>query len=221
VPPDESKKARVINDLLVDFEGPNPGAIQSVTPGGGWYSFNDSEMGISFTPAPEAWMVSTPGHGGTGFAVHVAGSGFIGSPSDVYWGGGTGFRLGGPIPGGLAGGPRMTAMPTDVSAYTGISFYAKSSMASDVSVQFPIPDTVPDYCTCRPAGLCYGTHFALIQGLAADWTKYTVKFADLKQPPEIKAPIPFDRVNLLEIDFMSNGPVPMFDFWIDDISLIR
>jgi len=174
-----------------------------------------------FTPAPSAWMVESPGHGGTGSAVHFAGAGFQGPASATNWGAGTGFALGGSIPGGLTYGTGLTVMATDVSAYTGISFYAKSSMMSDISVQFPTADTTPDYCTCFAANLCYVVHSTVVLAIAADWTRYTIKFADLRQPSYALTPVAFDPSSLLAIDFATNGVVPAFDFWIDDITLIH
>ena len=82
-------------------------------------------------------------------------------------------------------------------------------------------DTEPDYCTCDAASLCYASHRVLVPAVAADWTKYTIKFSDLKQPLYVFSPIPFDRTSLVTVDFASNGPVPAFDFWIDDITLIH
>jgi hypothetical protein len=215
-------RARVTGDTLADFEGAAPDAIKSVTPGGGnWYSYQDDETGTLFKPDPNAWSVESPGHGGSGSAVHVAGSGFIGPPSATNWGGGSGFALAGFTAGGLAVEGGMTRMATDLSAYNGISFYAKSSLASDISVDFATADTSPSYCTCDATGICYAVHSILLRAVPADWTKYTVKFSDLMQPEYVFSPIPLDRTSVLDIDFASNGPVATFDFWIDDVTLIH
>jgi len=220
-PPDKTMKALVASAMLSDFGGAAPTAISAVTPGGGWYSYQDPEMGTTFTPAPASFMLEMPGHSGTGSALHVAGSGFMGPASATNWGAGAGFSLGGAIPGGLSTGAGTTTQPTDVSMYTGISFYAKSANMSDVSVQFSTPDTDPSYCTCQAASLCYTTHAAVVPMIAAAWTQYTVKFADLKQPTYVMAPVPFDPTSLLTINFASNGPVPMFDYWIDEVTLVK
>ena len=223
--PDKTMKAVLaVADpaVIADFEGMAPGAVTAVTPGGGWYSYQDSETGTMFTPAPATWMVEMPGNGGMGSAVHAAGTGFMGPSSSTNWGAGTGMALGGSIPGGLSTSATMTAtQPTDVSMYKGISFYAKSSMMSDVSVQFSTPDTDPSYCTCQALSLCYTTHAKVVPMLAADWTKYTVMFTDLTQPTYVMAPVPFDPTSLLTINFASNGPLAAFDFWIDDVTLIK
>jgi hypothetical protein len=217
-PPDKTMKAQVASDMLSDFGGMAPTAVSAVTPGGGWYSYQDPEMGTTFIPAPASFMLEMPGHSGMGSALHVAGSGFMGPASATNWGAGAGFSLGGQIAGGTTG---MVTQPTDVSAYTGISFYAKSSMMSDISVQFATPDTDPSYCSCQAANLCYTTHAAVVPMIAAAWTKYTVKFTDLKQPTYTMAPVPFDPTSLLTINFASNGPLPMFDYWVDEVTLVK
>jgi len=217
--PDVSTKALVVVDVLSDFDGDAPGAIQSVTPGGGWFSFTDIELGTTFTPAPASWMTETPGHGGTGSALHVAGTGFVAPASELNFGAGVGFSLGGSIPGGSVTGNGFVTMPTDVSVYRGISFYAKSSMQSGVKVQFATPDTDFSYCTCLVTNGC-SQHGLLVPSLASDWTKYTILFADLHQATNV-TPVPFDPTSLLTIEFMANTPVAAFDFWIDDITLIR
>jgi hypothetical protein len=215
-------RAHVNADVLADFEGATPSATKSVTPpGGNWFSYQDDETGTMFKPDPDAWSVESPGHGGTGNALHVAGSGFMGPASGTNWGAGSGFALAGFTAGGLSAQGGMTRMAADVSAYNGISFFAKSSLASDIMVEFPTDDTDPAYCTCDAAFVCYASHYVIVPAVAADWTKYTIKFSDLKQPTYTVSPIPFDRTSLLQIDFDSNGPVDAFDFWIDDVTLIR
>jgi hypothetical protein len=216
--PDKATKALVAATTLTDLEGTAPGAILNVTPGGGWYSYKDPEPGTTFIPDPTTWMPEPGGPPPSVNAVHAAGTGFVGPASATNWGAGTGFSLGGGVPGGLASGTGMATMPTDVSMYGGISFYAKSAKMSDISVQFATPDTDPSYCTCSTTMLCYTTHTGVVTAVAADWTKYTVKFSELKQPTYVMAPIPFDPTSLLTINFASNGPVD-FDFWIDNVEL--
>src|SRR5450432_3169467 len=83
-PPPTTTKAQVADAMgvLANFEDAAPGAVMSVTPGGGWYSYTDSEVGAGlpamFTPAPGAFAVEAPGNGGMGSALHVVGTGFAG-----------------------------------------------------------------------------------------------------------------------------------------------
>ena len=103
---------------LSDLEGDAPGAITSVTPGGGWFSFETTrgEPCSRLTPRP-GWS-KAPGNGGTGSAVHVAGRASS-RPlfGDQLWSG-DGLLVGGSIPGGqisgIPGGPLIgTGMATD------------------------------------------------------------------------------------------------------------
>ena len=107
------------------------------------------------------------------------------------------------------------AAPIDVSAYAGISFYAKSSIGSGISVQFATANT-GSYCYCVESNNCT-EDTSVIFDVAPDWTQYTVRFADLNQP----ANFPFYSGGLVTIKFASNGTVPYFDFWIDDVRLIH
>jgi len=227
-PPDTTTKAAIAVDpaVLADFEGDAPGAVMNVAPGGGWYSYTDSEVGAGlpamFTPAPGAFVVEAGGANGTGSALHVVGSGFAGGvASATVWGAGVGVALGGAGTGGIAGAANPPVMPTDLSAFKGLTFMAKSSMMSDVVVQFGNPSTDPSYCTCQAASLCYTGHAKAVTALTATWTKYTVLFTDLTQPTYVMAPVPFDPASVLTINFASNGPVAMFDYWIDDITFTK
>ena len=141
-------------------------------------------------------------------AVHVLGKGFSPPASATNFGGGAGIEL------SLAG-------TVDLSAYAGISFWAKSASASDINVQFGTPDTDPRYCDCLQTGSCYSTHARLVPGVTQVETKYTVRWIDLRQPTYVMAPIPFDPTRVLNIIFGSNGPVPQFDFWIDEVTLVK
>ena len=157
-----------------------------------------------------------------GSALHVVGTGFAGGvASATVWGAGVGVALGGASTGGLAGAVNPPVMPTDLSAFKGLTFMAKSSMMSDVVVQIGNPSTDPSYCTCQAASLCYTGHSKAVTAIAADWTKYTVLFSELAQPTYVMAPVPFDPTAALTINFASNGPVAMFDYWIDDITFIK
>jgi len=192
----------VISDLESGTE------ITSIIPGGGWFSFRDSEVNTTFMPDPDNFVASSPGLHGSMRAVHVAGRGFSPPASATNFGGGAGIAL------SLAG-------TVDLSAYSGISFWAKSDTRSDINVQFGTPDTDPRYCTCLTSGNCYSTHSQLLIGVSPVETKYTVRWVDLRQPTYVMAPVPFDPTNVLNIIFGSNGPAPQFEFWIDEVTLIK
>ena len=196
----------VASDLISDLEAGTE--ITGTSPGGEWFSYRDPEVGTAFLPDPANFMASSPGLHGSKRAVHVLGKGFMPPASATNWGGGAGIAL------SIVG-------PVDLSAYAGISFWAKSDSASDIVVQFSTPDTDPRYCTCLATGNCYTTHAQIVTGVSQVERKYTVRWVDLHQPTFTMLPIPFDPSNVLNILFASNGPVPQFDFWIDEITLIK
>jgi hypothetical protein len=214
--PDKTQVALVASDVLADLEGAAPGAISSITPGGGWFSYHDNEPNTQFTPEPASWMPEMPGHGGTGAAVHAVGTGFVAPTSPTVWGAGVGFALGAAIPGGPATGVGLVTQPTDLSAYSGISFYAKSGLHSDLRVLVGTTHTDLGYCECA-APNCVPHEF-LITSLSSDWANYQVRFTDLAQPTNV-SPVAFDPKEVLTIIFAGNTPVASFDFWIDDIAL--
>jgi hypothetical protein len=202
----------VASDMLSDLEAGT--LITSITPGGGWFSFKDPEVATGFLPDPANFVAEAPGLHGTKMAVHVIGKGFMPPPSATNWGGGVGIAL-------SLSGP-TTPAPTDLSSYSGISFWAKSgSVVSDINVQIGTTDTDPNYCTCVSTNNCYVTHAFLLRAVPQAETKYTVRFAELKQPFYVTNPIPFDPTRVLTIIFASNGPVPYFDYWIDEVSLAK
>ena len=168
-----------------------------------------------FTPQPGDWAVESPGHGGTGNAVHTKGQLYM-STASVYWEAGVGFFLAAPAQGFPAS--NTWVRPTDVSAYSGISFYAKSSQRSAISVQFATTDNDPHYCGCSDHGCA--EHSFVVTNVAPDWTQYTVRFSDLRQPANF-ANVPFYSPGLLSIKFADNGNIPQFDFLIDDVTLIH
>jgi len=221
-------KAFVTSDLLSDFEGAPNDVITAVTPGGHWFSYDlnpeyHNLYSSMFTPQPGDWTVENPGHGGTGNAVHTTGRlnmGTRGTPTAAdHWEAGVGFSLGGAAPGAPASSSETWVLPTDVSAYAGISFYAKSSERTAISVQFATTANDPSYCGCAAQSRC-AEHTSVITNVAPDWTQYTVRFADLRQPANFGV-IPFYSSGLLTIKFASNSNIPQFDFWIDDVTLIH
>jgi len=211
VPPTPS--AVLASNILSDLESGI--LITTVVPvGGEWFSYRDPEVNTGFSPDPAAFMTESPGLNGTGRAVHVFGKGFMGPPSATNWGGGVGMAL-------SFVGPAVSA-PTDLSAFRGISFWAKSgSGVSDISVQVSTVDTDPTYCRCLATNNCYATHSVLLSAVPQHDTHYTVLWTELKEPSYAPTPVPFDPKHVLNIIFASNGPVPFFDYWVDEISVVK
>jgi len=203
---------RITSDVLSDFEATPSDLVRDVSQPGHWFSYDrNSEYhnlySSVFTPDPGDWTVESPGHGGTGNAVHTTGRLNMVHVPAPHWEAGVGLSL--------ATSGNNEATPIDVSAYAGISFYAKSSLGSAISVQFATVNT-GSYCYCVASNNCTEDTL-VITNVAPDWTQYTVRFADLLQP----ANFPFDSRGLVTIKFASNGSIPYVDFWIDDVRLIH
>jgi|SRR5450432_596447 len=143
--------------------------------------------------------------------VHVVGRGFMPPASATNFGGGVGLEL---TPGA----------PTDLSRFTGISFWAESGpfgdIISDILVEISTTDTDPTYCKCLSAGNCSSSYFFLLKEVPMSESKFTVKWTDLKQSG-IGTPVRFDPTQVLKIMFASNGPVPYFNYWIDEVSVTK
>ncbi len=178
----------------------------------GWYVYQST--------ATDEGTVSVDGvieEGGANeseFSIHYAGSGW------VSYGAGMGFGLG----------------CTDVSAFTGISFWAKGTTsesespsppkdANVINFQVAIPEThakntetVPGENIggdCEPdSGMCYG-HPAIDITLTEEWTKYEIPFEDLS-PATNGVIATYDGI-IMALGWHSLGGD--FDFWVDEVML--
>ena len=169
-------------------------------------------------------MVEPRGADGTGSALHVVGTGFAGGvASATIWGAGVGVALGGASTGGLAGAVNPPVMPTDLSAFKGLTFMAKrldderrgradAGTRTTESLVLHLPGREPLLHRALQGG-----HRALpLPGRSTPSSS-----PSSPSPPYVMAPVPFDPTAVLTINFASNGPLPMFDYWIDDITFIK
>jgi hypothetical protein len=115
----------------------------------------------------------------------------------------------------LAGGD-----PYDLTAYSGLTFYAKSRAgATKVHVAFATLTTTPvdDGGDC--ATDCTD-HYAGVVTLDTSWVEYSIDFSSLKQ--EGWGPKPEDLAHTIFIYFGflgTDGGPTSFDFLIDDVRL--
>lgn len=194
-------------DLLTNLDIDS--AVSGFSPGGGWFSYKDDEPTGMLTPDNTAFMTESPGASESAAAVHVIGSGFMPDLSGQNYGGGVGFSLASP-----------KGTPGDLSSATGISFWAKSAKGSDIKVAVSTTSTDPTFCICNATG-CYNTHSKVEPAVSAAWTRYTVLWDELAQAPDWGYRAKFDQKAVLTISFVSNGALPAFDFWVDEVSLIH
>jgi hypothetical protein len=140
--------------------------------------------------------------------------------------------------------------PTDLSAYSGLLFWAKASSAMDRRIQVLLQDGNSDQrgglCGIRPDGgaegdsseQCYNG-FSTSIDLSSSFAPYRVDFSEMwRDPTWGHTPDPYkpDLEHVYQIAFQVNAPkcvadknakcvsdhVPLkFDFWIDDLYLVK
>ena len=102
----------------------------------------------------------------------------------------------------------------NVSAYTGLSFYAKGTPSALQVIVATTDDVAPMYGgTC--AGACLSNHVDITLN-ATQWTLYQVPFSQLTYGTYL-----FNPARVLTIDFQAQNPTAgtlSADFWIDDLS---
>ncbi|HEY2510458.1 MAG TPA: hypothetical protein VGI39_06370 [Polyangiaceae bacterium] len=188
--------------LLDDLEDGDGWILRCIGRGGPWYAYNDGSPGGSQSPTPgRPFLPEMPGHAST-YAAHTSGKGFTAR------GAGVGFDLDNPA------GNRATY---DLSAYKGLTFWAKSATAFHMYVNFPDKDTDPAGGVCTKCNDSWGKGI----DITAAWAQYTVTFAELGTDG-IGAPAPagFDPAHVYSIEFHA-APNAVFDYWVDDISLSK
>ncbi len=109
----------------------------------------------------------------------------------------------------------------DVSAFDGISFWAKGRGDDHVRFLIAIPatDAKPGRGDCNPDQVKCNDHPGKALILSSDWAEYTVTWDELAQygwgEPATFAGI---ANSLL---WINDGPVQSFDFSVDDVKLIK
>jgi hypothetical protein len=174
--------------LIVDVDTTMSNAI-NMPRVGYWYTFADPE-GASVVPAadPSGATPFTPqttgGANTTAYYALMTGSG------GKY--AGLGFALN-------DGGAGMVCT-YDVSAYTGISFYYKSSHPLRVALSTPATTPAPKG-TCT--GECENHHGKAITTPTEEWTLFTAKWTELTQTFGTLSA--FDKTKVLQIQFQIEG----------------
>ncbi|MDC3981541.1 hypothetical protein [Polyangium jinanense] len=160
----------------------------------GWYSFAD-------TDAANFDKIAREGEGAvvTTMAGHVSATG-VKAPTDGGFGAGFGFGLK-DANGACAG----------VSAFEGISFWAKGTAGADnalrVQAVHPATQAKADGGDCETN--CYN-HPGKNITLTSEWKQYTVKWSELAGSVQVKDVI-------LGLSWITPGPD--FDIWIDEVTL--
>ncbi len=200
-------------DVIDTFEDQNPALPTNEGRKGVWYQFHDS-AGTNQTFGIEG----IPGTRGSAsqYGVHTSGSGY------TSWGAGIGVDLN-------ASGSTKNAY--DASAYTGITFWARTASVTNsgksLMVVFPDGNSVYNVAggltACKDIPTVGATNNNCDKNmyvnvtLAAAWQKYTVNFADVSSDGGSLTTLATDQ--LVSIQFRS-ATGAIFDFWIDDVVFI-
>jgi hypothetical protein len=220
-------------DLLSDFEQGRAIVLPLGDPArnGAWYSYNDVSPGCLQSPAHGAsYFVSTPAELAPGVshgrALHVNFN------NCSNWGAGVGADFNSPMTdGGVV--PARPRVPYDVSPYKGVAFWAMASPGTDVTVRLKmvmrVSTEILDGGLCDEAALggadsCgdeWGAPFVL-PGDGA-WKAVTVRFSDSNFKQESWGnPFAWNPTDILGVQFQSvREHTGLYDFWIDDIYLVR
>jgi hypothetical protein len=91
--------------------------------------------------------------------------------------------------------------------YTGISFYARAGAAR--TVRFEVTTTGTSAASAASA------HFGMDIELTADWTQYTITWAELEQPTWAPTTVTWDATTALKVQF--HFGITDFDLWVDDV----
>lgn len=197
-------KACGADGVVDDGEDNNNQVLAQKGRGGYWYTFAD-KGGTTITPTAGAaggtFSMSPGGANGSGFAARMNGK--VSGTGTVY--AGVGFNFADP------------KAPFDVTAYKGISFWAKRGENSTGALRVKLPDvnTDQDGRTCTE---CFND-FGVDLELTTTWTKYTVIFGAAQQMPGWGAPRPgaVESSKMYGVQWQVNTPGAEYDIWIDDV----
>lgn len=161
---------------------------------GPWYELGDG--------TGSEWLrTQGPGSGAGSYAIHVTGTGY------TSWGSGFGFNFSNPGAG---------AQQYDVSAYSGIRFWAKVDAGSTAAMRIVLPNnqTLPEGGMCGAD--CYN-HFGFDITLTTSWQLFTMPFSSMSQQTGwgvTYSAIDLTKVYNFETRFTTNVT---YSVWMDDI----
>jgi hypothetical protein len=184
--------------LIDDLESDNGYIIPCKGRNGIWYTHNDGTTGGTQVPAPSVpFLPVAPGYESK-YSAYTKGSGFTSAGAEM----GFHFVIG-------ASGPETY----DLSAYTGITFMAKSAIAN-----FTLYVNFPDANTCPGATNC-GDTYGKGEVLGTTWAPVTVPFSVLSTD-SATPPHPFDVSHVYAVEFHAAHSTP-FEFWVDNVTLTK
>jgi hypothetical protein len=230
------------DDLLSDFEDTTAAIVLRLgwpPRNGFWYTYNDASRTCTQTPKPAAQAVAAGAKPATyiGAPPPTASSGPSGGRAlRAQWKGcsttGAGiaadFNAGMNLDGTLYTGPKVAY---DIHSWTGVTFWAMATAGSDVNLRVNLPMLatlrLADGGNCDEAdagvGKC-GDHWGAPVTLSANgkWTQISMRISDASfRQQGSGAAIPWDPTQVTGVQIQSADVGQTYDFWIDDVYLLR
>ena len=226
-----------VDGKLSDFEDIAVATIvQAGSPprNGTWYTYNDGSATCLQAPAPmtgsvppqpyvpEAPATSAPSGQPSAYALHARWS------DCTTWGAGIGADINTPLTpnGAVYTGPKV---PYDLTPFTGVTFWAMATPGTDTSLRIKLPMRAETriegggVCVESDSHKCsddWGEAFTLPSN--GNWKQVTVRFVDAAFMQEAWGAVyPWNPTDVTSIQIQSRDQVKTYDFWIDDVYLIR
>ena len=204
-----------VTDLIDDLEDGDTSILMNAGRVGQWYFYNPAGSNNA-GDIQQSLDSSFPGANGSKFSIETKGGPLSGDSAEAYAGLAFDFDNQGNTP------TDPSRMPYDLSAWDGISFWAKGNLPNQ-SVRFELPTlevVAPEqHGTCMAGGGCYDSYGKQI-ALTGEWSKYELPFSTLAQEGWGAAQ-PLNLSAALGVDFEYDTPSGSFDFAIDDVALYR
>lgn len=112
-----------------------------------------------------------------------------------------------PVFAGFGGTLSTGGVPMDLSGYTGVQFYCRGGIQSEVA-----------FVLKKKSVSQTNADFQYVFTPPADWTLIQVPFAALAQPADAQ-PVPFTAMDVISVQWMPSKEQQAFDFQIDDVKL--
>jgi hypothetical protein len=194
----------VAGDMIDDLEDLNFTITAVSGRTGGWYPFNDSTA-TGMRTFENAIIPEQRGADSLG-AIRTTGSGF------TTWGSGIGFDLN--APGG-------TKNVYDATGTVGVTFWARSVTAMNLTVAFPDVNTTGQLPVELKRCTSCDHHWLTSVAVGTDWKRFTILYADLVlEGGTVPTPTELAIDQLVSVQWrVITGAT--YDYWIDDVAFVR
>ncbi len=200
-----------VYELIDDFEDLDGFLLSSHKRNGPWYVFNDMTKTGTQSPFTVALLSGANVRPGSSAALHMTAKGF------TDWGAGVGADF---------VNQAAKKVPYDVSAYSGIHFYAKIASGTQASLKLLIPTIYSDADGGKCSDTVTAEHcsdhlFYAVNGLKTSWDEYVCNFDELVQQGFGLVQPTLDPSGVYSIQFTLTTKALPADIWIDDVSFVK